>query len=66
MQNENIFEREIVQHRPQFERRANASITRATRTYQDRGDTYAARIKPIRDCGQLLIPRSEVDSLLAR
>ena len=27
---------------------------------------YAARIKPISDCGRLLIPRSEVDSFLAR
>jgi hypothetical protein len=27
---------------------------------------YAARIKPICDCGRLLIPRSEVDSFLAR
>jgi hypothetical protein len=27
---------------------------------------YAARIKPISDCGWLLIPRSEVDSFLAR
>jgi hypothetical protein len=27
---------------------------------------YAARIKPIADCGRLLIPREEVDSFLAR
>jgi len=27
---------------------------------------YAGRIKPICDCGRLLIPRSEVDSFLAR
>src|SRR4030095_2868977 len=27
---------------------------------------YAARIKPICACGRLLIPRSEVDSFLAR
>jgi hypothetical protein len=27
---------------------------------------YAARIKPLSDCGRLLIPRSEVDSFLAR
>jgi hypothetical protein len=27
---------------------------------------YAARIKPISDCGRLLIPRSEVDLFLAR
>src|SRR6476620_11028789 len=27
---------------------------------------YAGRIKPISDCGRLLIPRSEIDSLLAR
>jgi Helix-turn-helix domain len=27
---------------------------------------YSARIKPICDCGRLLIPRSEVDSFLAR
>jgi len=27
---------------------------------------YAGRIKPIADCGRLLIPRSEVDSFLAR
>jgi hypothetical protein len=27
---------------------------------------YAARIKPISDCGRLLIPRSEMDSFLAR
>jgi hypothetical protein len=27
---------------------------------------YAARIKPIADCGRLFIPRSEVDSFLAR
>jgi hypothetical protein len=27
---------------------------------------YAARLKPISDCGRLLIPRSEVDSFLAR
>ena len=27
---------------------------------------YAGRIKPIGDCGRLLIPRSEVDSFLAR
>jgi len=27
---------------------------------------YAGRIKPISDCGRLLIPRSEVDSFLAR
>jgi hypothetical protein len=27
---------------------------------------YAARVKPIRDCGRLLIPRSEIDSFLAR
>jgi hypothetical protein len=27
---------------------------------------YAARIKPISDCGRLLIPRSELDSFLAR
>jgi len=27
---------------------------------------YAARIKPISDCGWLLIPREEVDSFLAR
>ena len=26
---------------------------------------YAARIKPISDCGRLLIPRSELDSFLA-
>lgn len=27
---------------------------------------YAGRIKPISDCGRLLIPRSEVDSFLGR
>ena len=27
---------------------------------------YAGRIRPICDCGRLLIPRSEVDSFLAR
>jgi hypothetical protein len=27
---------------------------------------YAGRIKPICDCGRLLIPRSEMDSFLAR
>src|SRR5690349_9055816 len=27
---------------------------------------YAGRIKPISNCGQLLIPRSEIDSFLAR
>ena len=27
---------------------------------------YAARIRPICDCGRLLIPRSEIDSFLAR
>jgi len=27
---------------------------------------YAGRIKPISGCGRLLIPRSEVDSFLAR
>jgi hypothetical protein len=27
---------------------------------------YAGRIKPISDCGRLLIPRSEVESFLAR
>jgi hypothetical protein len=27
---------------------------------------YAGRIKPISDCGRLLIPRSEVDLFLAR
>ena len=27
---------------------------------------YAGRIKPISDCGRLLIPRSEMDSFLAR
>jgi hypothetical protein len=27
---------------------------------------YAARIKPICDCGRLLIPRSEVDLFLSR
>jgi len=27
---------------------------------------YAGRIKPITDCGRLLIPRSEVESFLAR
>jgi hypothetical protein len=27
---------------------------------------YAGRIKPISDCGRLLIPRSEINSLLAR
>jgi len=27
---------------------------------------YAARIKPISDCGRLLIPRSELDSFLAK
>jgi hypothetical protein len=27
---------------------------------------YAGRIMPISDCGRLLIPRSEVDSFLAR
>jgi hypothetical protein len=27
---------------------------------------YAARIKPISDCGRLLIPRSEVESFLSR
>ncbi|MGH7983241.1 MAG: helix-turn-helix domain-containing protein [Candidatus Udaeobacter sp.] len=27
---------------------------------------YAGRLKPISDCGRLLIPRSEVDSFLAR
>jgi helix-turn-helix protein len=27
---------------------------------------YAGRIKPISDCGRLLIPRSELDALLAR
>jgi hypothetical protein len=27
---------------------------------------YAGRIKPISDCGRLLIPRSELESFLAR
>lgn len=27
---------------------------------------YAARLRPITDCGRLLIPRSEVDAFLAR
>jgi hypothetical protein len=27
---------------------------------------YAGRIKPISDCGRILVPRSEVDSFLAR
>ena len=27
---------------------------------------YAVRIKPIADCGRLLIPREEVDSFLSR
>jgi hypothetical protein len=27
---------------------------------------YAARIKPLCDCGRLLIPRSEIDSFLSR
>jgi hypothetical protein len=27
---------------------------------------YAGRIKPITDCGRLLIPHTEVDSILAR
>jgi hypothetical protein len=27
---------------------------------------YASRVKPIVDCGRLLIPRSEVDSFLSR
>jgi hypothetical protein len=27
---------------------------------------YAGRVKPIADCGRLLIPRSELDSLLSR
>jgi len=27
---------------------------------------YAGRLKPIADCGRLLIPRSELDSFLAR
>jgi hypothetical protein len=27
---------------------------------------YAGRIKPISDCGRLLIPRSEMDSFLSR
>ena len=27
---------------------------------------YAGRIKPIADCGRLLIPNAEVDSILAR
>jgi hypothetical protein len=27
---------------------------------------YAARIKPIANCGRLLIPRSEIDSFLAQ
>jgi Helix-turn-helix domain len=27
---------------------------------------YAARIKPISDCGRLLIPRDELDSFLSR
>ena len=34
-----------------------------TRAYRQ---IYTARIKPISDCGRLLIPRSEVDSFLAR
>jgi len=27
---------------------------------------YKGRVKPIADCGRLLIPRTEVDSILAR
>src|SRR5215471_14990277 len=27
---------------------------------------YAGRIKPIADCGRLLVPQTEVDSILAR
>ena len=27
---------------------------------------YAGRVKPIADCGRLLIPHTEVDSILAR
>jgi Helix-turn-helix domain len=27
---------------------------------------YAGRIKPVADCGRIIIPRSEVDSVLAR
>jgi hypothetical protein len=27
---------------------------------------YSGRVKPILDCGRILVPRSEVDSLLAR
>jgi len=27
---------------------------------------YAGRVKPISDCGRILVPRSEVDSFLAR
>jgi len=27
---------------------------------------YAGRLKPIADCGRILVPRSEVDSFLAR
>jgi len=35
----------------------------ATWTYRQ---IYAGRIKPISDCGRLLIPRSELDRFLAR
>jgi hypothetical protein len=27
---------------------------------------YAGRVKPISDCGRILVPRTEVDSFLAR
>ena len=27
---------------------------------------YAGRVKPVADCGRLIIPRTEVDSILAR
>jgi hypothetical protein len=27
---------------------------------------YAGRVKPIADCGRIIIPRAEVDSVLAR
>ena len=27
---------------------------------------YAGRVKPVADCGRIIIPRSEVDSVLAR
>ena len=27
---------------------------------------YAGRVKPITDCGRMIIPRAEVDSILAR